>query len=122
MKHLLRTRTFLRPYYRHILTTLLLLVVMTGLNLLVPRIIQNVVDSGLSRGDMRQILQSALILLSLGFGSAVLTLIHRYLTEWVAGHLGGVVRGGEELERGGARVVVRKVRRQQVQEAQVTRA
>jgi putative hemolysin len=45
----------------------------------------------------------------------------RNLNQWVAGHLGRPVRGGDEIERGGIRVVVRKVRRHTVQEAQVSR-
>ncbi len=44
----------------------------------------------------------------------------RKLTEWVTGHLGKAVTGGEIVERPGFRVVVRKSRRQQVQEAQVS--
>ncbi|MCO6455932.1 MAG: HlyC/CorC family transporter [Pirellulaceae bacterium] len=43
------------------------------------------------------------------------------LGEWVGGHLGREVRGGDVLERGAVRVLVRKVRRKQVQEAQVRR-
>lgn len=45
----------------------------------------------------------------------------RNLNEWVIGHLGRPVQGGETLERGQVRVVVRKVRRQKVLEAQVGR-
>lgn len=45
----------------------------------------------------------------------------RNLNEWVVGHLGRPTRGGEVVERGGGRVVVRKVRRQKVLEAQVGR-
>ena len=43
------------------------------------------------------------------------------LSEWITGHLGQGVEGGEVLERGGYRVVIRKVRRQMVLEAQVGR-
>jgi putative hemolysin len=43
----------------------------------------------------------------------------RTLSEWVSGHLGRPVRGGDVVERNGLRVLVRKVRRQQVLEAQV---
>ena len=43
----------------------------------------------------------------------------RHLSEWVVGHLGRVVEGGEVVERDGVRVVVRKVRRHAVQEALV---
>jgi putative hemolysin len=46
----------------------------------------------------------------------------RNLNEWVVGHLGRPVRGGEILERGEVRVLVRKVRRQKVLEAQMTRS
>ncbi len=43
------------------------------------------------------------------------------LSDWVVGHLGRAVRGGEIVERREIRVVVRKVRRKQVLEAQVSR-
>jgi putative hemolysin len=42
------------------------------------------------------------------------------LSEWVIGHLGHEVAGGETVEQGPWRVVVRKVRRKKVQEAQVS--
>ena len=45
----------------------------------------------------------------------------RTLSDWVSGHLGREVRGGDVVERGAVRVVVRKVRRKKVQEAQVSR-
>lgn len=43
------------------------------------------------------------------------------LSEWVIGYLGHEVTGGEVVEHGRWRVVVRKVRRKKVQEAQVSR-
>ena len=42
------------------------------------------------------------------------------LSEWVIGHLGHELTGGETVEHGIWRVVVRKVRRKKVQEAQVS--
>jgi putative hemolysin len=44
------------------------------------------------------------------------------LSNWVSGHLGRPIRGGDELTRAGVRVVVRKIRRQKVLEAQVGKA
>jgi putative hemolysin len=41
------------------------------------------------------------------------------LNSWITGHLSRDVRGGDVVERGNVRVVVRKVRRKKVQEAQV---
>jgi ABC-type multidrug transport system fused ATPase/permease subunit len=65
-----------------------MLFIITALNLLVPRIIQTAVDDGLTRRDMRQLIQSALLLLGLGLGSAFLSLINRYTTEWIAARVG----------------------------------
>jgi ATP-binding cassette, subfamily B, multidrug efflux pump len=88
MKHLIRITPFLRPYAWQILATLLTLLTLTGMNLLVPRIIQNVIDDGLMRGDTTYLVRSALLLLGLGLGSALLSLVNRYSAEWVATHVG----------------------------------
>jgi putative hemolysin len=45
----------------------------------------------------------------------------RTLSDWILGHLAESVRGGDIIQHGGLRVVVRKVRRQKVLEAQVGR-
>jgi putative hemolysin len=44
----------------------------------------------------------------------------RTLSDWVAGQFGRPIRGGEVIDRDSVRVVVRKVRRQKVLEAQVS--
>jgi ATP-binding cassette subfamily B multidrug efflux pump len=88
MKHLLRTRIFLKPYFWQILATLLMLLTLTGLNLIVPRIIQTVVDQGLVEGETASLIQSALLLLGLGLGSALLSLGNRYGSEWIAARVG----------------------------------
>jgi len=88
MKHLLRIKKFLKPYFWQILATLLILLTITGLSLLVPRIIQSVIDEGLARGEKSYLIHSALLLLGLGLASAILTLGNRYLSEWIAAHVG----------------------------------
>ncbi|HLE90354.1 MAG TPA: ABC transporter ATP-binding protein [Anaerolineales bacterium] len=88
MRHLLQIRFFLKPYFWHILATLLMLLILTGLNLVVPRIIQSVIDHGLARGETRYLIQSALLLLGLGLASAILNLGNRYLSEWIAARVG----------------------------------
>jgi putative hemolysin len=47
------------------------------------------------------------------------TIVPRTVSEWILAHLNRVARGGDIVERPGIRVVVRKVRRQKVFEAQV---
>ncbi len=88
MKHLLRIRTFLMPYFWQILLTLLLLLTMTGLGLVVPGIIRSVIDDGLARGETSYLVRSAFLLLGLGLGSAILNLFSRYLSEWIASRVG----------------------------------
>ena len=88
MKHLRRIKIFLKPYFWQILATLLILLTITGLNLVVPRIIQSVIDEGLTGGQRIYLIRSALLLLGLGLASAILTLGNRYLSEWIAARVG----------------------------------
>jgi ABC-type multidrug transport system fused ATPase/permease subunit len=88
MKYLLRISPFLKPYAWQIALTLFTLLTLTGMNLLVPRIIQNVIDDGLMDGDTGYLVRSALLLLGIGLGSALLSLVNRYSAEWVATHVG----------------------------------
>ena len=55
---------------------------------MVPRIIRSVIDDGLARGEAGYIVRSALLLLGLGLGSAILNLGNRYLSEWIAVRVG----------------------------------
>ena len=88
MKHLLRIRTFLQPYFWQILATLLMLLVLTGLNLVVPTIIRSVIDEGLVQGQTVYLIRSALVLLGLGLVSALMNLGNRFLSEWIAARVG----------------------------------
>jgi ATP-binding cassette subfamily B protein len=88
MKHLIRIRAFLKPYLWQTLASLLMLLIITGLGLVVPRIIRSVIDEGLAGGETGYLVRSALLLLGLGLGSAVLNLGNRYLSEWIAVRVG----------------------------------
>ena len=88
MKHLLRIRIFLKPYLWQIAVTMLMLLILTGLNLIVPQIIQSVIDKGLLQGNAASLIRSALLLLGLGLISAFLGLGNRYGSEWIAARVG----------------------------------
>jgi ATP-binding cassette subfamily B protein len=88
MKHLLRIRIFLKPYAWHILGTIFILSTITGLSLIVPRIIQTVIDQGLVAGEAASLIRSAALLLGLGLVSAALNLVLRYWSAWIATHVG----------------------------------
>ncbi len=65
-----------------------MLLILTGLSLLVPRIIRSVVDEGLIQGETTSLLRSAVLLLGLGVASAILNLGNRYWSEWIAARVG----------------------------------
>jgi ATP-binding cassette subfamily B multidrug efflux pump len=88
MIHLLKLRPFITQYLKQILLTLFILLCVTGLALVVPDIIRLVIDDGLQKGDTPYILHSALLLLVIGLLTAGLTFVQRFLSEWVAAHIG----------------------------------
>ena len=65
-----------------------MLLTLTGLGLVVPRVIRSVIDDGLVRGETEYLVRSALLLLGLGLASAILNLGNRYLSEWIAVRVG----------------------------------
>lgn len=88
MKPLLRLRIFLRPYLTQIIFALVILIISTGINLVVPIIIRQVIDIGIARVDINLLIQSAVIILIIGSLRAVLVYFQRYLGEWIASHIG----------------------------------
>jgi ATP-binding cassette subfamily B multidrug efflux pump len=88
MKYLLRLRKYLTPYVWQLAGNLTILLTITGLALLVPRILQGVIDNGLKAGETPYLIRSALILLSIGVGTALLNFGQRFVTEWIASHIG----------------------------------
>jgi ATP-binding cassette subfamily B protein len=88
MKSLFRLRPFLRPYLKQLVVNLLLLLAITALALVVPQIIQRVIDIGLARGEAGFLLRMALLLLGIGLLTALLNMFQRYISEWVAAHIG----------------------------------
>lgn len=88
MKNLFRISSFLKPYSGQVIASLVMLLTLTGLNLFVPRIIQSVIDVGLVGGQTSSLVTSALLLFGLGIASAILNLLNRYLTAWIASSVG----------------------------------
>jgi ATP-binding cassette subfamily B protein len=67
---------------------MLIMLAITGINLLVPAIIRQVIDVGLVRGDTRFLALAALTILGIGAARALLVYLQRYLSEWIASHIG----------------------------------
>jgi len=88
MTHLFRLRLYLKPYLWQILLNITFLLSVTGLALVVPQILQNVIDQGLKVGETAFLVRSALLLVGIGAGTAGLNLGQRYLTEWIGDYVG----------------------------------
>ncbi len=84
MKSLLRLRTLLKPYYWQVLLTAFVLLTISGLNLIIPEIIRQVIDIGLTGGETRFLVKAALVILGLGILAAALDFGNRYLSSWIA--------------------------------------
>lgn len=88
MRQLFRLRSFLQPYWKKVVLSFITLITQTGMSLAVPYIIKQVIDRGLTQGDLKLLAISSVILLAIGVVNALLTFLQRYLTEWVAAHVG----------------------------------
>ncbi|HZD58467.1 MAG TPA: ABC transporter ATP-binding protein [Anaerolineales bacterium] len=88
MRHLLRLRVYIYPYKKQIILALLSLLLTTAINLAIPAIIQQVIDAGLGRREAGFLLGAALLILVIGSIRAGLLYVQRYLSEWIASHIG----------------------------------
>lgn len=88
MKYLWRLRANLQPYWMQVAVALVCLSGITGINLIVPGIIRQVIDEGLMRGDVDYLFDMALLLLGIGALRAALPYGLRFTSEWVAAHVG----------------------------------
>ena len=92
MNSILRLRSFVQPYLPQIFLSLISLATLTGLSLLVPRIIQWVIDEGITSSQSGVLARAAFLLLGLGLLTAALNGLQRYITEWIGGHIGYDIR------------------------------
>ena len=88
MKYLWRLRPLIRPYWKQVSLTLFVLLCMTALNLVIPEVIRQVIDIGLVQKQASFLVKAALVILGIGVFRAVLPFGVRYLSEWIAAHIG----------------------------------
>jgi ATP-binding cassette subfamily B multidrug efflux pump len=84
MKSLRYLIPFLRPYKCRVFLTVFTLLLLTGIELLFPAIIRQVIDRGLARTESRFLFQAAILLLGLGIMRGLLSYIQRYVAEWIS--------------------------------------
>lgn len=84
MKSLLKIGRIVAPYRVYVIGAILTLILITATRLVIPMIIQGVIDIGLAEGKIDYMVQAALIILGIGLFRAVLGRYHRYWAEHVA--------------------------------------
>jgi len=88
MHSLLRLRIYLQPYRLQILLSLITLLLLAAASMLIPALIQQVIDVGLQRNDARFLINIALLIIAIGVARAFVTYANRYINEWISNHIG----------------------------------
>jgi ATP-binding cassette subfamily B multidrug efflux pump len=88
MHSLLRLRSYLQPYRLQILLSLITLLLLTAASMVIPALIQQVIDVGLKKSDARFLINIALLIITIGAARACITYANRYINEWISNHIG----------------------------------
>jgi len=88
MKHLWRLRPFLHAYRLQITLSFVSLMILTAGQLFIPALIREVIDVGIGEENSRILVISAVILSIVGIIMAIITYAQRFLSEWIAAHIG----------------------------------
>lgn len=92
MNILFRIGGLLKPHHRRVFLAVLLLLALTIVDMTFPKVIQQVVDQGLSKGESSFLALAALVLLGLGLARWVLVFSERYNTENIANRIANDLR------------------------------
>lgn len=65
MKHLRKLLTFVAPYWRRSLASLVLLIAVVLIDLAIPRLVQRIIDEGISAGNLQVVINTTLIMLGI---------------------------------------------------------
>lgn len=87
MKSLLRLSNFIRPYLLQVVSASGLLLLLTGIDLIFPYVIEQVIDVGLKSRTQTFLITAALVIIGLALLKALFSFIQRYLAAWVAQHV-----------------------------------
>ena len=88
MHSLLRLRSYLQLYRVQIILSLISLLLLTSASMLIPALIQQVIDVGLLHKDVHFLINIALLIIAIGVGRAFITYANRYINEWISNRIG----------------------------------
>ncbi len=92
MKNLLRLRRFVQPYYLHSLFALILLTCVVLGDLAIPRLVERIIDQGISMQDQGVIISTTLIMLAISVTSALFAIGNNLLSVRVGEAAGRDIR------------------------------
>jgi len=84
MKSLLKLKVLIGKYKWHFLGAIITLAGLTATQLVVPNIIQEVIDEGIINKNADILIKAALLILGIGVARAVLGFVQRYLSEYIS--------------------------------------
>ena len=83
---------YMRPYWKQVVLAILMLMIVVGFDLLVPRLTQRAIDEGIAKGNLSMVLSSAGLMLGATVLSAVFSMINSVASVNSAQRFGADVR------------------------------
>ena len=65
MKQISKLLSFVRPYWKYSIFSLILLVLVVFIDLAIPRLIQRIIDQGINQNSMKVVINTTIIMLSI---------------------------------------------------------
>ena len=84
MKALIRISRFLKPYWLKSLFSTIFLLCVVFLDLAIPRLVQQIIDQGITPGNLTVVKQTTLIMLGVSFLNMLLAIIYNTLSVYVS--------------------------------------
>jgi ATP-binding cassette subfamily B protein len=84
MKALIRISRFLKPYWLKSLLSTIFLLCVVFLDLAIPRLVQQIIDQGITPGNLTVVKQTTLIMLGVSFLNMLLAIIYNTLSVYVS--------------------------------------
>ncbi|MFO7634789.1 MAG: ABC transporter transmembrane domain-containing protein, partial [Caldilinea sp.] len=72
MNFVFKLLPFVRPYWRWVVISLVLLTTLVFLDLSIPRLVQRIIDQGINQGNQQVVLQTGLLMVVISLASAVI--------------------------------------------------
>ncbi|CAA9548185.1 MAG: Heterodimeric efflux ABC transporter, permease/ATP-binding subunit 1 [uncultured Thermomicrobiales bacterium] len=88
MKITLRILSYLKPHWRRLTIAYVALFSALGLQLYIPAVLARVIDTGLTDGNMRYLINAALVIVGLAVLQGVFTFLRAYLFQYLAEQVG----------------------------------